>query len=327
MKRRSMPYGFAWSRFLVALLAAWSAFAHAQGSYPSRPVRIIIPFAPGTSPDVVMRIVQPKLSESLGQAIVIDNRAGAASNLGTGIAAAAPPDGYTLLYTIHSTMCAGPHLYTNLQFDPFKSFVPVSLMVNLGFVLMAKNDLPVRNVQELIAMAKANPGKLTYGSGGSGSGNHLVMELLNGMTGMNMLHIPMRTNSTTSVMSGETDLTMSPYTNGVGVAKGGKVRALGVTLARRSEQLPDVPAIGEVVPGFVGDSWHGLFAPAGTPPAIVDRLSAEIARALATPDVRKRLMDISLEPIGSTPAEFAAVVKSDYEKWGRVIRAANIKLE
>jgi tripartite-type tricarboxylate transporter receptor subunit TctC len=325
MKHRK-PHAAFLGIFLVSL-AAWIPQSHAQSSYPSRPVRIIIPFAAGTSPDVVMRIVSPKLSESLGQPIVIDNRAGAASNLGTGIAAAAAPDGYTLLYTIHSTMCAGPHLYTNLQFDPFKSFAPVSLMVNLGFILIAKRELPVQNLQELIAMAKAQPGKLTYGSGGSGSGNHLVMELLNGMAGMNMLHIPMRSNSTTAVMTGETDLTMSPYTNGVGVVKGGKVRALGVTLAKRAEALPDVPAIGEVVNGFVGDSWHGLFAPAGTPPAIVDKLSAEVAKALAAPEVRKRLTDISLEPIGSTPAEFAAVVKSDYEKWGRVIRAANIRLD
>jgi tripartite-type tricarboxylate transporter receptor subunit TctC len=325
MKHRK-PHAAFLGIFLVSL-AAWIPQSHAQSSYPSRPVRIIIPFAAGTSPDVVMRIVSPKLSESLGQPIVIDNRAGAASNLGTGIAAAAAPDGYTLLYTIHSTMCAGPHLYTNLQFDPFKSFAPVSLMVNLGFILIAKRELPVQNLQELIAMAKAQPGKLTYGSGGSGSGNHLVMELLNGMAGMNMLHIPMRSNSTTAVMTGETDLTMSPYTNGVGVVKGGKVRALGVTLAKRAEALPDVPAIGEVVNGFVGDSWHGLFAPAGTPPAIVDKLSAEVAKALAAPEVRKRLTDIGLEPIASTPAEFAAVVKSDYEKWGRVIRAANIRLD
>ena len=315
-----------YAALVMPLLAAWISVSHAQ-TWPSRPVRIIIPFAAGTSPDVVMRIVQPKLSESLGQPIVIDNRAGAASNLGTGVAAASAPDGYTLLYTIHSTLCAGPHLYTNLPFDPFKSFAPVSLVVNLGFVLIAKNDLPARNMQELIALAKSEPGKLTFGSGGSGSGNHLVMELLNGMAGMSMLHVPMRTNSTTSVMTGETDLTMSPYTNGVAVAKGGKVRPLGVTLARRSEQLPDVPAIGEVVKGFVGDSWHGLFAPAGVPPAIVDRVSAEVAKALAAPEVRKRLMDISLEPVGSTPAEFAAIVKNDYEKWGRVIRDAKIKLD
>jgi len=321
------PHAAFLSWIFLIVLAAWNPQSHAQSSYPSRPVRIIIPFAAGTSPDVVMRIVSPKLSEALGQPIVIDNRAGAASNLGTGLAAAAAPDGHTLLYTIHSTMCAGPHLYSNLQFDPFKSFAPVSLMVNLGFILIARRELPVQNMQELIAMAKAQPGKLTCGSGGSGSGNHLVMELLNGMAGMNMLHIPMRSNSTTAVMTGETDLTMSPYTNGVGVVKGGKVRALGVTLAKRAEALPDVPAIGEVVNGFVGDSWHGLFAPAGTPPAIVDRVSAEVAKALAAPEVRKRLTDISLEPIGSTPAEFAAVVKNDYEKWGRVIRAANIKLD
>jgi tripartite-type tricarboxylate transporter receptor subunit TctC len=313
--------------FVMPLFAAWMSFSHAQASYPSRPVRIIVPFAPGTSPDVVMRIVQPRLSESLGQPVVIDNRAGAAGNLGAGAAAAAAPDGHTLLYTIHSTMCAAPHLYSNLPFDAFKSFVPVSLVVNLGFVLIARNDLPARNIQDVIALAKAQPGKLTFGSGGGGSGNHLVMELLNGMAGMNMLHVPMRTNSTTAVMTGETDLTMSPYTNGVAVAKGGKVRAIGVTSAKRLDALPDVQAIGEVVKGFVGDGWHGVFAPAGVQPAIVEKVSAEFAKALAAPEVRKRLLDISLEPVGSSAAEFAAVVKSDYEKWGRVIRDANIKLD
>jgi tripartite-type tricarboxylate transporter receptor subunit TctC len=229
--------------------------------------------------------------------------------------------------TINSTICANPHLYPSLPYDPFKSFAPVSLIANLGYVLIAKPGLPVRTLPELIAFAKANPGKLNYGSGGNGVGNHIVMELLAGMAGITMQHVPMRTNTVTAVMTGEIDLVMSPYTTGVPAAKGGKVQPLGVSLAKRTEQLPDLPAIGETLPGYVGDAWHGLFAPAATPPAIVDKIQADFARVLAMPDTRKRLLDIGLEPIGSTPAEFAVVMKHDYDKWGTVIRDANIKLD
>jgi tripartite-type tricarboxylate transporter receptor subunit TctC len=307
------------------LLAA--SLAHAQGTFPNRPVRVVVPFPAATSPDVVMRITGPHLSEIWGHQMLVDNRTGASGNIGAQAVATATPDGYTILYTVNSIICANPHLFSKLPFDPLKSFVPVSLVVNLGYVLVAKNDLPVKSLQELIAAAKAQPGKLTYSSAGAGVGTHIVMELFLGMTGTNMLHIPMTTPALNAVYSGETDLTMTPYTTGVPAAKGGKARALGVTLAKRLDSLPDVPAIGEVVPGYVGDAWHGLFVPAGTPPAIVDKLAADFAKVLAMPDVRKRLGDLGLEPVGSPPGELAAIVRSDYEKWGRVIRNANIKLD
>jgi tripartite-type tricarboxylate transporter receptor subunit TctC len=310
---------------LVALAAAGAA--HAQGAYPSRFVRLVVPFPAATSPDVVMRIASPHLSELWGQQMIIENRTGASGNLGAQAVASAAPDGYTLLYTVNSVICANPHMFSKLPFDPLKSFVPVSLIVNLGYVLVAKNALPAKNLQELIAMAKAEPGKLTYSSAGAGVGTHVVMELLLGMTGTSMLHIPMTTPALNAVYSGETDLTMTPYTTGVPAAKSGKARALGVTLGKRLDSLPDVPAIGEVVPGYVGDAWHGIFVPAGTPQAIVDKLAADFAKVLAIPDVRKKLIDIGLEPVGNSPAEFAAIVRSDYEKWGQVIRKANIKLD
>ena len=314
---------------VLALVPAmvWAGAALAQATYPARLVRVIVPFAAGTSPDVVIRIVGQKLGELWGQPLLVENRPGAAGNIGAAAAASAAADGYTLLYTINSVICANPHLYSNLAFDPIKNFAPVSLVVNLGYVLIGKYDLGSKNLQELLAFAKAQPGKLTYGSAGQGSGNHIVMELLAGMAGVSMLHVPFSTNSTLAVMGGEIDLTMSPYTSGVPMVKSGKVRALGVTLARRSDALPDVPAIGEVVPGYVGDAWHGLFAPAGTPPAIVDKVSADFARVLALPEVRKRLIDLGLDPIGSTAAEFARIVRDDHEKWGRVIRSAKIRLE
>jgi len=323
-----MPASIA--RLAAALAFALSATgaAQAQGpAYPSKFVRVIVPFAAATSPDIVMRIMGPHLGEAWGHQMIIENRTGASGNLGAQAVATAAPDGYTVLYTVNSVICANPHMFSKLPFDPLKSFVPVSLIVNLGYVLMARNALPAKTLQELIATAKAEPGKLTYSSAGAGVGTHIVMELFLGMTGTNMLHIPMTTPALNAVYSGETDLTMTPNTTGVPAAKSGKARALGVTLAKRLDSLPDVPAIGEVVPGYVGDAWHGLFVPAGTPPAIVDKLAADFAKVLAMPEVRKKLIDIGLEPIGNSPAEFAAIVRKDHAKWGEVIRKANIKLD
>ena len=224
-------------------------------------------------------------------------------------------------------ICANPHLYSKMTFDPMKAFVPISLVANLGYVLIGKNDLPAKDLKELIAYAKANPGKLSYSSSGVGVGTHIVMELLLGATGTKMLHVPMNTPATAAVFQGETDLTMSPYTTGIPAAKSGKARGFGVTLATRAAALPDVPAIAEVVPGYVGDAWHGLLAPAGTPQAIVDKIAADTAKVLAMPEVRDKLAAIGLEAVGNTPAEFAAIVRKDYEKWGKVIRDANIKLD
>src|SRR5688572_5774545 len=311
--------------FLVALFVAFGA--HAQsGPYPSKFVRVVIPFPAATSPDVVMRLVAPQLSTMWGQQVVIENRVGAAGNIGAANVASSAPDGHTLLYTVNSVICANPHLYSKMQFEPLK-LVPISLMANLGYVLIGKNDLPAKDLKELIAYAKANPGKLSYSSSGVGVGTHIVMELLLGATGTKMLHVPMNTPATAAVFQGETDLTMSPYTTGIPAAKSGKARGFGVTLAKRAPTLPDVPAIDEVVPGYVGDAWHGLLAPAGTPQAIVDKVAADTAKVLAMPEVRDKLAAIGLEPVGNSPADFAAIVRKDHEKWGKVIRDANIKLD
>ncbi len=312
-------------RLLAAVLLAVCSSANAQ--YPSKFVRLVIPFPAATSPDVVMRLVGPQLSRMWGQQVVIENRVGAAGNIGTANVANAAPDGYSLLYTVNSTICANPHLYSKMGFDPLKQLAPISLVANLGYVLIGSNKLPARDLKELVAYAKANPGKLSYSSSGVGVGTHIVMELLLGQTGTKMLHVPMNTPATAAVFSGETDLTMSPYTTGIPAAKSGKARAYGVTLATRAPALPDVPAIDEVVPGYVGDAWHGLFAPAGTPQAIIDKVAADTAKALAMPEVREKLAAIGLVPVGNSPAEFAGIVRRDHEKWGKVIRDANIKLD
>jgi tripartite-type tricarboxylate transporter receptor subunit TctC len=315
-------------KLLLVLAALLPAVATSAGhAYPDKFVRLIIPFPAATSPDIVMRLVGPQLGAMWGQQMVIENRVGAAGSIGTGAVANAAPDGYTLLYTVNSTICANPHLYSKMAFDPLKSLTPVSLVVNLGYVLIGSNKLPAKDLKDLLAQARANPGKLTYSSSGVGVGTHIVMELLLGMTGTQMLHVPMNTPATTAVFTGETDLTMSPYTTGIPAAKSGKARAYGVTLAKRAPSLPDVPAIGEFVPGYVGDAWHGLFAPAGTPQAIVDKLATDIAKVLAMPDIRAKLENIGLEPVGIGPAGFAAIVTNDHAKWGQVIRNANIKLD
>jgi tripartite-type tricarboxylate transporter receptor subunit TctC len=315
------------TKLLLLLAASCLALgAHAQGAYPGRFVRLIIPFPVATSPDVAMRLIGPQLGAMWGQQMVIENRVGAAGNIGAAAAAGAAPDGYTLLYTVNSVICANPHLYSKMTFEPLK-LAPISLVATLGYVLIGRNDLPAKDLKELIAYARANPGKLSYSSSGVGAGTHIVMELLLGATGAKMLHVPMNTPATAAVFQGETDLTMSPYTTGIPAAKSGKARSFGVTLARRAEALPDVPAIDEVVPGYVGDAWHGLFAPAGTPRAIVDKVAADVAKVLAMPDIRSRLAAFGLAPVGTSPAELAAIVRKDYEKWGKVIRDANIKLD
>ena len=312
---------------LALACLALPGLALAQGAYPTKFVRLVIPFPAATSPDIVMRLAGPQLSAMWGQQVVIENRVGAAGNIGTGAVAGAAPDGYTLLYTVNSTICANPHLYSKLAFDPVKDLTPISQVVNLGYVLIGNPKLPAKDLKDLIAYAKANPGKLTYSSSGVGVGTHIVMELLLGMTGARMLHVPMNTPATTAVFTGETDLTMSPYTTGIPAAKGGKARGYGVTLPKRAASMPEVPAISEVVPGYVGDAWHGLFAPAGTPQPIVEKIAADLAKVLAMPAVRTKLENIGLEVVGTGPAEFAAIVKNDHAKWGKVIRDANIKLD
>ncbi|MFO1363438.1 MAG: tripartite tricarboxylate transporter substrate binding protein [Burkholderiales bacterium] len=319
---------FRFRPFVFFVLMCLPLLVHAQqGTWPNRFVRLIIPFPAATSPDVVMRLVGPHLAAMWGHQVVIENRVGAAGNIGTAAVASAPPDGHTLLYTVNSTICANPHLYSKLTFDPLKDLAPISLVVNLGYVLIGRNDLPAKDLKALIGFAKSNPGKLSYSSSGVGVGTHIVMELFLGATGTQMLHVPMNTPATVAVFQGETDLTMSPYTTGIPAAKSGKARAFGTTLAKRSDLLPDVPAVGEVVPGFVGDAWHGLFAPAGTPQAIIDKVAVDTAKVLAMPEVRAKLAGIGLEPVGISPAEFAGIVKHDHAKWGKVIRDANIKLD
>ena len=311
----------------VASIAALAPISDAAAqAWPNRAVKFVVPFPAGSSPDVTARIIASKLTESLGQNVLIENRTGAAGIIGADLVAKSPPDGYTMLYPVNSVICANPHLYSKLPYDGLKSFVPVTMTVRFGYVLLANPKFPANDIAGLIAAAKAQPGKFNFGSAGVGAGNHVVMEMLLDATGMRMVHVPHR-DSAMSVVSGDADLSMVPATTAVPLVASGRGKPLGVTLPQRISALPNVPAIAETVPGYSGDAWHGLLAPAGTPAAIVQRLSDEVAKVLAMPDVRQRLIDIGLTPVGDTPAQFAATVKSDYDRWGAAIRKANIKLD
>ena len=298
----------------------------AQGApWPNRPVRIVIPFAAGTSPDINARVIGAKLSELWGQPLVIENRTGAAGGIGTQAVASAAPDGYTLLYVISSVICANPHLYARLPYDTFRDLRPVVGTVVQGYVMTARKDGPFKTFDQFLAYARANPGKLNYSSSGVGSGNHLGMELLNGMAGIKTVHIPVTTEPSLAVMAGTVDVSLTPFTTALPSVKGDKLLALAVTTASRSAILPEVPAVAERLPGFLADGFHGIYVPVATPAPIVERINADVRQVMALPELDKRFRDSALDPVPGSPAEFAQRVRAEYDKWGRVIRAANIQ--
>lgn len=311
----------------AATIVAVPPAAMAQTAYPSKPITVIVPFPAGTSPDVVIRLLQPSLGETLGQPIVIENKPGAAGNIGAALVANARGDGHTLLYTVNSVLCANPHLYSSLPFDALRSFAPVAMVGDLGYVVLARPDLPASTFPEFLRYAKANPGKISYGSAGPGGGNHIVAELLSSMAGIEMLHVPGKGSSVTDLIGGHIDITFVPYTVGIPAAQGGKVKALAVSLSKRSSNLPDVPTIAESVPGYLGDGWHAMFAPAATPREAVQKFNAAVNRALQRDDIHNRLTGLSINPLPQTPEQLGQRVASDYAKWGKVIRDAKIKLE
>jgi tripartite-type tricarboxylate transporter receptor subunit TctC len=312
----------------LAACAVCSGFAAAQ-SYPTKSVRVVIPWPPGGSNDVVGRLVMQKLSENLGQQFVIDNRAGASGVLGSEIVAKSPPDGYTIM--VHSTTHLGnAHLYKKLGYDTLKDFVPVALLASQPGALVAHPSLPVKNVKEFISLAKSKPGQVLYSSSGNGSAPHLSMELLTSMAGLKLIHVPYKGGApqVTALLSGETQVSLATISTIVSQVKAGRLRALGVSSAQRSGTMPDVPTIAEAgVPGYEMSPWIAVFAPAGTPREIVQKLNAEASRALKQPDVAQALSNQALDPWISTPEEFAARIKTDYEKYGKLIKLTGAKVD
>jgi len=317
------------SRIVTALaLAATAASAIAQ-PYPSKPVRIIVAFPPGGGTDIVARTISPRLSEALGQQVVVDNRAGAAGVVGTEIAAKSPPDGYTLFMGTLGNLSVNPLLYPKLPFDVTRDFAPLMQVVAVTFMLYVHPSFPVKTVKDLVALAKSRPGQINYASSGAGGAPHLAAELFNAMAGVKMIHIPYKGSalSFTDVMGGQVPLTFDSLTQGLPYVQGGRLRAVATLGPKRTAVLPDVPTVGETLRGYEVVNWFGLVIPAATPRDIVTRLHAEILKILRMPDIHDRLVSLGSDPVGSTPEEFGAFMKSETAKWARVIKEANIRAE
>ena len=298
--------------------------------YPSKPIRIIVAYTPAGATDILARAVGQKMSESFAQPVIVENRPGANGNIGTDVAAKATPDGHTLLMVTAGTHGINPSLYRKLPWDAVKDFAPVSLVAMVPNILVVNNSLPVKSVKEFIAHLKANPNKLNYGSPGNGSTAHLSMELFKTMTGTSMQHIPYKGSAgvLTDVMGGQIIATMDNMPPYLPQVKAGKIRALAVSTPKRSPAVPDIPTVAEAgVPGYNSSAWFGLVAPAGTPKTVVDKLAAETQRILKLPDVNERLSGLGAEPVGDTPAQFAAHIKTEIAKWAKVIKDANVELQ
>jgi tripartite-type tricarboxylate transporter receptor subunit TctC len=309
----------------AAALPALARTARAQ-AYPNRPVRIVVGFAPGINPDIIARLIAQPLSERLGQQFVDENRPGAASTIGTEAVVRSPADGYTLL-AVTSTNTINATLYDKLSFDFIRDIAPVAGTVRLPSMMAVTPSLPVRTVAEFIAYAKANPHKVTMGSTGTGSASHVMGELFKAMAGIDMLHVPYRGTYFPDLLSGIVQIVFVPIASGVEYIRGGKLRALAVTGARRSDALPDVPTVGGSVPGYEAYVWDGIGAPRGTPADIIDRLNGAINAGLADPAMQARLADLGAEPMTMTPAGFGKFIGDETEKWAKVVRFAAIKPE
>jgi tripartite-type tricarboxylate transporter receptor subunit TctC len=309
----------------AAALPTLSRIARAQ-TFPTRPVHWIVAFAAGGSNDTTARLIGQYLSDHFGQQFVIENRTGAGGNLGMQAALNAAPDGYTIVF-VGPNNAISATLYQNLPFDFLRDSVPVAGTMRLANVMAVNLEVPANNLTEFMAYAKANPGNISFGSGGIGTSPHLSGELFKAMTGINMLHVPYRGDGPALVdlLAGQVQVVFNNLPSVIGHIKAGKVRALGVTTAQRVAELPGVPAIGEIVPGYEANVWYGIAAPKGTPGEIVERLNRAVNTVLADPKLQARLAQLGGQPMPMTPAEFRQLVERETEKWGQVIRSAGIK--
>jgi tripartite-type tricarboxylate transporter receptor subunit TctC len=310
---------------LVALLAAPAA-----ADYPDRPIRLVVPFPAGGGADVLARTIMPRVAQELGASIVIDNRPGAGGNVGAEFVAHAAPDGYTLLYGTNGTHAINRALYAKQGFDPVRDFAPVSRMTQIAALLVVYPSVPARNVAELVDYARANPGKVFFASAGNGTTSHLAGELFKTAAGVDIVHVPYRGGglAAADVAGGQVQMMIDVMPNVLPLATGGKLRALGVTTAARVPAAPEIPTIAESgLPGFEVSAWDGIFAPAGTPPSVIERLNAAIRAALADPKVREALVARGTQPVTSTPDELARHVVAESEKWARVVRQSGAKID
>ena len=311
---------------VAAGVFALSAAGAAAQSYPSKPVRIVVGFAPGGGVDKSARAVGRYLSEAIGQSVIVDNRPGAAGNIGAAHVAKSPPDGYTMLMS-NSTVST-PSLFVNLPFDINKDLEPVSLVAIGPSVLVAHPSFPVRSVKDLIALAKKRPGEISYGSGGVGNITHLEMELIRSLTGVDMVHVPYKGSapSIVGLVSGEVQVLFTSIPAGLAQVRAGRMRALAVSTIKRSSAMPDVPTIDEsALKGYDAASWYGLFMPAGAPKEAVARVSQAVVKIMQAPDIRKQFVADGFDPAGLTPAEFSKYLSDEIVKWDKIIKASGIK--
>jgi tripartite-type tricarboxylate transporter receptor subunit TctC len=315
--------------FLSLCLCVVSLGAAAQ-TYPSKPIRFVVPYPAGGPLDTVARLLGQKVSENTRQPVIVDNKPGAGGNIGADAVAKAPPDGYTILMGAVATHAINPTLYASMPYDAARDFAPVTQVASTPNVLVVNPSLPVSNVREFIAYAKAHPGKLNFGSGSTGSAGHLAGELFKAMAGVDMTHVPYKgaAPAMNDLIGGQIQLMFDNLASSLAQVRAGKVKALAVTTAKRSALAPELPTIAESgLPAFDINTWFGIFVPAGTPREVVERLHAEFARALAAPDLREKMLNLGAEPVGSKPEEFAAYIRAEADKYARVIRASGAKAD
>ena len=319
-----------WRRALVIAGCLLQAGTGAAQGYPARAIRVVVPQAPGGGNDTIARLIGQRLTQTLKQQVVVDNRAGAGGLIGAELVAKAPPDGYTLLLGNVATLAIIPNVQKKMPYDPFKDFEPVSLIASAPLLVVVHPSLPVTSIKQLIALAKAKPGELNYASNGFGSSTHLATELFKVMTGTNMTHVPYKglAPATTDLLSGQVQVMFSSAVAMLPHVKAGRLRALAMTGAKRSTAIPDVPTVAEAgVRGYEAGSWYGILAPAGTDKAIIDTLSREIAAATRTPEILERLNNEAVIPIGSTPAEFASHIRKEHARVAQVVKTSGARFE
>jgi tripartite-type tricarboxylate transporter receptor subunit TctC len=314
-------------RVLAFVLTLGLAGAVQAQAYPTKPVRFIVSFPPGGSADLMARAISPRLSERMGQQFVVENRPGAGGNIGVDAVAKAAPDGYTIGLAAAGALAVNPHLYPNMPFNPEKDLAPITPLAMIPFFLIASQQFAAKDLREAIAMAKAQPGAISFGHGGQGSAMHLSGELLKLMAGIDLQAVPYKGSGpvATDVLGGQIPLGVTDVPSAIANVRAGRIKALAVTTKRRITAAPDVPTMDEAgVPGYESIGWFGVVAPAGTPPAIIDRLNKEIAAALQAPEIRDRVLQAGTEPFSSSPEEFAAMIRSEGSKWAKVIKAAKV---
>ena len=317
------------AKLIVGVCLLFSAAAFAADAYPVRPVRIIVPFAPGGATDIVARLVAQKLTETWGQTLVVDNRAGAGGNIGGDIAAKANPDGYTLFMTSGSIVTANQHMYAKMPFSPEKDLVAVTNVASGPQVIVVHPSAPAKNLKEFIAQAKAKPKSMTYGSAGVGTQTHLAAENFIYTAGIDVTHVPYKGEgpAVSDLVGGQIQFVTPNLSAAIAFVNTGKLRALGVTSKERAAQLPSVPAIAETLPGFENLGWFGFMVPTGTPKAVVAKVHADTVKVLANPDLRKRFNDIGMVAVGNSPQDFARDIKTESARWEKIIKERNLQVK